>query len=70
MINKTMKPHYETEFNLLIAELNAEIADNEKAITEILPDGRYMEANNYSIYNLALEEAVIRIETALANLKN
>ncbi len=65
-----MKPHYETEFNLLIAELNAEIADNEKSITEILPDGRYMEANNYSIYNLALEEAIIRIETTLANLKN
>lgn len=65
-----MKPHYETEFRELIAGLNVEIADNEAAISEILPDGRYMEANNYSIYNLALEEAIIRIETALANLKN
>lgn len=64
-----MKPHYETEFRELIAGLNAEIADNEAAISEILPDGRYMEANNYSIYNLALEEAIIRIETALNNLK-
>jgi hypothetical protein len=64
-----MKQKYEIEFNELIAGLKQEIADNEKNINEILDDGRYMEANNYSIYNSALEEAIIRIEIALNNLK-
>lgn len=64
-----MKPQYEIELKEIISRLKEEIVTNEKNIEEILPDGRFMEANNYSVYNSALEEAIILIESALTNLQ-
>ena len=60
-----MKSKHELAIARIMKELNEIIADNEQAITEILPDQRFIEALHYQIENSTLEKMLDRIDAIL-----